>query len=80
VLRLRGWARTGREIATPPADAEMAAAIEALQMLDPKPVRPFFSRVVSSPSHRLSLDASHRAASTAITGSAPDKPRWHLMT
>lgn len=42
VLRLRWVGRPGREIATPPADAEMAAAIESFARTpDPKPTSSF---------------------------------------
>jgi signal transduction histidine kinase len=44
VLRLRWVGRAGREIATPPADQAMAAAIEAfVGISDPKPISQFIS-------------------------------------
>ncbi len=80
VLRLRWVGRTGREIATPPADGEMAATIEGFaQTPNPKPVSTFlqvdgqlaFRTVYPSIASQQSCVDCHNKISA-------DKPRWRL--
>jgi len=79
-LRLRWVGRVGREIATPPADAEMAATVESFAgQPAPKPVSAFldvggqliFRTVYPSIASQQSCVDCHNSI-------APEKPRWQL--
>jgi PAS domain S-box-containing protein len=80
VLRLLWVGRPGREIATPPADAQMAETIEAFaQEANPKPHSTFltvggetvFRTIYPSLASQASCVNCHNKL-------APDKPQWRL--
>lgn len=80
VLRLRWVGRAGREIATPPADAEMAQAIEAFAQSDaPKPQSSFL-KVGNELVFRTVYPsvASQQACVDCHNKVQPDKPQWRL--
>ena len=79
-LRLRWVGRAGREIATPPADPEMAAVIESFaSMREPKPVSAFLN-VGGQLLFRTVYPsiASQQSCVDCHNGMAGGKPLWHL--
>jgi PAS domain S-box-containing protein len=80
VLRLLWVGRQGREIATPPADAQMAETIEAFtQEVNPKP-RSTFLKVGGETVFRTIYPslASQESCVSCHNKLAPDKVQWHL--
>ncbi len=79
-LRMRWVGRIGRAIATPPADADMAATIEALAgEADPKPV----SRLINLGDARVFRTvypsvATQQSCVDCHNRQQPGKPPWHL--
>src|ERR1700736_1760703 len=79
-FRLASVGRPGREILTPPTDAQMARTIEAFAaMPNPKPISELldvngelmFRTVYPTVAHEQSCVSCHNALQ-------PDKPQWHL--
>src|SRR4030081_3589939 len=79
-FRLASVGRPGREILTPPTDAQMAQTVEAFAaMPNPKPISELldvngelmFRTVYPTVAHEQSCVSCHNALQ-------PDKPQWHL--